>query len=168
MGTGKTTVARALSEKTGRKLIEMDKLIEFQVGKSIFEIFADEGEAFFRSIEKEMLKKIIDEKDLIVSTGGGTLIDEENFQSVQKKGIIILLWAKPEVIFNRLKNENIRPLLSGENKQAKILSLLNERKVQYNRFKYSINTSACSVQDVVCEILKIIQGEINDNNRNAN
>ncbi len=168
MGTGKSTIARALAYQTRKKFMDMDSIIEDREEKSIFKIFNTKGEAYFRKIEKELLHEIMIQQDLVVATGGGTLLDEENIQLVLRKGIIILLWARPEVIFERLKKENTRPLLSGGNKQERIIDLMNKRKKQYNRFAYCVNTSDMTIEQIVNEILKkFCQGDKNENNNHA-
>ncbi len=164
MGTGKSTIAHTLSNKMGKKCIDIDSIIENREGKPIVNIFNEEGESYFRKLEKEVLKEILKKKNLIVATGGGTLLDEENFQLAQKNGIIVLLKARPEVIFNRLKKENTRPLLSGENMLEKIICLMNKRKKQYSRFTNCIDTSDIPVEEVVKKVLKICQGDEYENN----
>jgi len=155
MGTGKSSVAQSLSCQTGKTWLDMDSIIENRKKTSIAKIFNTKGEAYFRKIEKELLHEIITQQDLVVATGGGTLLDEENYLLVREKGIVILLWARPEVIFKRLSKENSRPLLSGENKREKILYLLNKRKKLYNRFVHRIDTSDLVIEQVANEVLKI-------------
>ncbi|MFW6148302.1 MAG: shikimate kinase [Atribacterota bacterium] len=164
MGTGKSTVAHTLSNQMGKKCIDIDSIIENREGKPIVNIFNEEGESYFRKLEKEVLKEILKKKNLIIATGGGTLLDEENFQLARKNGIIVLLKARPEVIFNRLKKENTRPLLSGENMLEKIICLMNKRKKQYSRFTNCIDTSDIPVEEVVKKVLKICQGDEYENN----
>ncbi len=164
MGTGKSTIARTLSNQMGKKCIDIDSIIENREGKPIVNIFNEEGESYFRKLEKEVLNEILKKKNLIIATGGGTLLDEENFQLARKHGIIVLLKARPEVIFNRLKKENTRPLLSGENKLEKIICLMNKRKEQYSRFTNCIDTSDIPVEKVVNKVLKICQGDEYENN----
>ena len=79
MGTGKSTVVRSLSKRMGKKYIDIDNNIENKEGKPIADIFNKEGEIYFRKLEKKLLKEILKKKDLVVATGGGTLLDEENY-----------------------------------------------------------------------------------------
>ena len=161
MGTGKSTVGIHLAKKTGKTFLDTDYLIESREGKSINEIFLTYGENHFRNLENNILKEVCTRKDVIVATGGGTLLSEENFQLVHDCGIPILLWANPEVIMKRLTGEeNKRPLLSGAGRLKKIKALLNKRKDSYNRFEYRVDTSNLTVEQVVAKIIELC-GEVN-------
>jgi len=164
MGTGKTTVADALARRTGKALIDTDKLIEKKEGKSIAEIFNNEGEVYFRRIERQILTEIANRRNVVVATGGGTLIDEENYQLTLKSGIVILLQASPKIVLSRIQEENSRPLLAGENKLGRIIDLMNKRKDRYKRFKYCIDTSYLTVNQVVDKVIQICQRGNNENN----
>ena len=164
MGTGKTTVSDVLARKIGKNLIDTDSMIESKEGKSIAEIFDNKGEMYFREIEKQILNEIINKTNLVIATGGGTLLDEENYQLALKNGIVILLQASPHIIFSRLHKEYSRPLLAGENKLEKIIDLMNKRKNKYNRFKHCIDTSYITTNQVVDKIIQIYRRENNENN----
>jgi len=164
MGTGKTTVADALARRTGKTLIDTDKLIETKEGKSIAEIFKTKGELYFRRIERQILTEIVNGKNVVVATGGGTLLDEESYQFALDNGIVIVLQARPNIILKRLQQENSRPLLAGENKLGRIIDLMNKRKDRYKRFKYCIDTSNLSVNQVVDKVIQICQRGNNANN----
>lgn len=163
MGTGKSTVACALAQKIKKNLVDTDKIIESRTGKSIAEIFDSEGEECFRRIEKQIFQEIASRNNLVIATGGGTLLDKENYRLALKNGIVILLQAIPQVIFSRLQKESSRPLLSGENKLAKIIDLLNKRKAKYSRFEYCIDTSYLTVNQVVEKIIQIYRRKKNEN-----
>ena len=164
MGTGKSTVAIALADKVNKKFIDMDILIEKKEGKSITDIFNDEGESYFRKVEREVLKEMIKQNDVVIATGGGSLLNDENYQLARENSAIILLQAKPEVIFKRLKEDSERPLLSEENKLERIKSLMEQRKNKYSRFEYSVDTSNLPVARVVDEIIKIYRREYDGDN----
>lgn len=166
MGTGKTTIAKALSNRTGNQYVDMDHIIESKERNSIAKIFEIKGEDYFRKLEKEVLNELIAQKDLIIATGGGTLLDEENYRLAKKNGIIILLWARPEIIFNRIKKKNTRPLLVGTNKFEKIIYLMDKRKDQYNHIKDLIDTSDLPIEKVVNQIIEIIIEKENNYGKN--
>lgn len=156
MGTGKSTVGIHLAKKTGKTFLDTDYLIESREGKSINEIFLTYGENHFRNLENNILKEICISKDVIVATGGGTLLSKENFQLVHDCGIPILLLANPEVIMKRLiGEEDKRPLLSGAGRLEKITALLNKREESYNRFEYRVDTSNLTVEQVVAKIIEL-------------
>lgn len=163
MGTGKSTVASALAKRECKIMMDMDQMIEDRVGKSITEIFNHEGEEYFRRIERQVLKEIACKNNLVIATGGGALLDEENYQLALKRGTIILLHASPQVIFNRLQAENSRPLLAGNNKFEKIRELMDKRKKGYSRFKHCIDTSCLNVNQVVDQIIQICRREDHEN-----
>ena len=94
---------------------------------------------------------------MIIATGGGTFIDEENYKVCKQNGLIIMLWAEPEVIFERIQNDKNRPLLSGVNKYERIVELLQKRKSIYERIFHQIDTSSLNVQEVVNKVIKIFK-----------
>ena len=99
MGTGKTTVGKKLADKLNLEFLETDSMIEDKTKKSIPEIFSQNGEDYFRTQEKNILNKIIDEKEnFVLSTGGGIVISPQNRQLLKNRTHAILLKASPEVI----------------------------------------------------------------------
>lgn len=157
MGTGKTAVGVKLAEKLHFKYIDTDELIENYMQMKISEIFNKFGEPYFRDIETKIIKQVAEYDNCVIATGGGVVLREENMNAVEKTGIVINLYASPEVIYNRTKNSNARPLLNKEDKMTEIKNLLEYRKPYYERCKLSINTDNLSVDEVVQEILKFIQ-----------
>ena len=103
MGTGKTTVGRILAGKLGKDFVEMDEAIEKKEGRRIKDIFASEGEGYFRRLERELLKKISSQLDLVVSCGGGLVCDSANLKILKNTGHLFSLFASPSVIFERIK-----------------------------------------------------------------
>ena len=156
MGTGKSTVGKLLAQKLNREFIDLDQVIEDREGKTISEIFQEKGEGYFRELESSLLREVSGKKGIVVATGGGTLLSDENFLLAQNYGITILLKANPKIIKERVdKEEETRPLLAGNSRLLKITTLLEERRERYNRFQYQIDTSALSVEQVIAEIITI-------------
>lgn len=134
MGCGKSTVGIKLSYHLRRALEDTDKLIEKEEGRTISEIFKTDGETYFRSLETECLKKLIQTTDgKIISVGGGLPIREENHVLLKELGTVIYLRATPETIYERVKHDTTRPLLQGDNPQEKIRTLLQERTPIYEQ-----------------------------------
>lgn len=132
MGSGKSTVGIGLSYKLQCALTDTDKLIERQEGRSISDIFAREGEAYFRERETALLKTLKQEKARrVFSVGGGTPLGEENRKLLQELGTVVYLKVSPETVYERLKGDMTRPLLQGENPMGKITTLLGEREALY-------------------------------------
>ncbi len=132
MGSGKSTTGISLSYKLQRTLADTDKMIERQEGRSISEIFAEEGEACFREKETELLEKLKSGSGgQIFSVGGGTPLREENRRLLKELGTVIYLEVSPETVWTRLKGDTTRPLLQGDDPMRKIRTLLEEREELY-------------------------------------
>jgi len=129
MGAGKTTVGRKLAKKLGRFFADTDNMIVDQQHRSIPDIFANEGETYFRALEKETLVKAIEEhadKGSVLSTGGGIVIQKDNRSAIQEHSVSIWLYAGAETIVNRIQPGS-RPLLDVENPTEKAQELLAGR-----------------------------------------
>ncbi len=132
MGSGKSSLGIKLSYRLKMPLIDTDKRIEREKGCSINEIFAANGEEYFRQLETECLRKLKQQRGFsIISVGGGLPIREENRAILKELGMVVYLRIRPETVYERLKNDTTRPLLRGENPQEKIRHLLDERAAFY-------------------------------------
>ncbi|MCD7833337.1 MAG: shikimate kinase [Lachnospiraceae bacterium] len=131
MGAGKSTVARELRDHYGMRLIEMDEQIEAQEGRSISQIFAESGEAYFRALETRLLLSLEQESNTVVSCGGGVPMRGENVAAMRLSGKIIYLCASAETIYERVKDFHTRPLLEGNMNVEYIRSLLAQRTPKY-------------------------------------
>lgn len=132
MGSGKTTVGLGLSYKLRMPVEDTDKLIEVQEGKSIKEIFAEKGEAYFRTKETKMLTMMQERKyGRIISVGGGTPVNPVNRTILKESGTVIYLRIQPETVYSRLKSDTTRPLLLCDNPLEQIQTLLQERRAAY-------------------------------------
>ncbi len=155
MGSGKTVVGHELAQKLGFEYLDTDELIEKQAGSSISQIFSEKGEAHFRKLETQVLKSLKSKDKLVISTGGGMVLKPENVKILKGIGALVLLWASPEKIYNRVKNETHRPLLKVEDPKAKIEEILKFREPTYKKVaNLVVDTSNLSVDQVVEEILK--------------
>lgn len=134
MGCGKSTVGIKLSYRIRRSIEDTDKLIEKEEGRTISDIFQTDGEAYFRMLETACLKRMIKRTNhKIISTGGGLPLKEENRTLLKKLGTVFYLRATPETIYERLKHDQSRPLLQGENPQEKIRTLMADRSALYEQ-----------------------------------
>ncbi len=154
MGTGKTVVGKIISKKLGYKLIDIDSIIEKEQNMTITDIFKRFGEPKFREIESDVIKRISDVDNAVISTGGGAILKEENLNNLKKRGIIFCLSAMPETILKRTINNNTRPLLQVENPLEKIKELLNIRQPFYEKADFIIDTENRSPFEVADEIIK--------------
>ena len=156
MGTGKSVVGRELAKKYKRQFIDLDELIEMKEKRRICDIFVKDGEPYFRRIEKKALRGVAVEKKLIVSCGGGIVIDKENIQLMKKTGLIICLTATPQVILKRVSGCKHRPKLNVAQPKKQIEFLLKLRFPYYAQADETINTSRISVKEVVGRVLKLM------------
>ncbi|MBR3645477.1 MAG: type I 3-dehydroquinate dehydratase [Lachnospiraceae bacterium] len=131
MGTGKSTVSSALSKITGMNEVDVDKYIVEQQKRTIAQIFEEEGEQGFRTIETEALREIQKSKGQIISCGGGAVLKDENVNILKDGGIIVLLTASPEIVFDRVKDNTDRPLLNKDMSIEHIKKLMEQRRECY-------------------------------------
>lgn len=131
MGAGKSTVAAELKEKLEMDRVEMDQMIVEKQGMPISEIFDEYGEAYFRNLESNTLIELQKRKQTIVSCGGGVVMREENSDHMKKNGRVVLLTAKPETIYERVKDSDERPILNNNMSVDFISSLMDKRKDRY-------------------------------------
>lgn len=162
MGTGKTAVGRRLAARLGRPLVDTDALIEAESGRTVREIFAEEGEARFRELERAAVERACAAGDVVVSTGGGTLLDERNFRDLSDGGLLVCLTASPRAIARRVRATVAeRPLLAGHpSLTARIRELLAARASMYERIPFQLDTSDLTVDEVVDAIVaKLAEAE---------
>ena len=124
MGTGKSSVGCQLAKERGWNFIDLDELIELKEQRRIVDIFAKDGEAYFRKIEKNILKQVSTQKKFVVACGGGVVLDKDNIKLMKKTGRMICLYASPEQILKRVSLNNDRPLLNVDKPQKRIELLL--------------------------------------------
>jgi len=155
MGAGKTAVGEALAKKLSRKFVELDLLIERKTGKSIPEIFQQDGEVAFRGLEIEATKEIAREKYLVIACGGGIVLNKINIDRLREESIIVYLTASPGAILKRVSTEEgQRPLLEVDNPTLTIRELLRFRKPFYERAAdIKIDTSKLDIDSVVEQII---------------
>jgi shikimate kinase len=157
MGTGKTTIGKALAKKLQMKLVDIDEEIEKEQKISINDIFSMYGEQHFRDIETAMIQKLAQVKNIIISTGGGAVLREENMGALKENGIIFCLNATAETILERTGSTKNRPLLKVENPKEKIHELLACRRPFYERAGIMIETDGKTPLEVVQEIMEIVK-----------
>lgn len=157
MGTGKTTVGKLLAKKLGMDFVDVDDLIEADQKKTISKIFEENGEPYFREVEKRIIKEISGKQGLVIGAGGGAVLFEENLCNLEKSGVLICLTATPEVILGRTKGMKHRPLLNVEDPRKRIEELLAKRASYYAKIKNQIDTSSLARDQVVEKILQIIK-----------
>jgi shikimate kinase len=156
MGAGKTAVGRALAAKLGREFIETDSLIEQKTGRSIPEIFQQDGEIGFRELEIEVAKEVASQKNAVIACGGGMVLNKINIDRLRRECIIIYLMASPGIILKRTSGDkNGRPLLPVSDRASQIKELLRFRQPFYERAAdMKIDTSKLSIDSVAERIVE--------------
>ncbi len=160
MGTGKTTVGKMLAEDYSLDFVDTDVLIEEKAGnKKVTEIFDEYGEAYFRRLEKEVIKDIAAKENTVVATGGGAIVNSENLSLLKRRSaIIICLTARPDTILKRISNENgVRPLLKAADPLKKIEGLLDKRREAYLKADVLIDASDLTPRQVADRIRVVLK-----------
>ena len=164
MGCGKTSVGIKLSYRLQKTFLDTDKQIERKAGKSISEIFAQDGEAAFRQMETDYLGELLEKTDAagqILSVGGGTPVREENRKLLKRLGMVIYLKASPEVIYERLKGDTTRPLLQTNDPMERITELMVAREAAYEAAAdFVLLVDGKSLEEIVDEIQKIVKANL--------
>jgi len=154
MGTGKTTVSHEIAHKYDFKVAEMDEEIAIKEEKSIPQIFEKCGEEYFRNLETKYLEDLQSSKGKVVSCGGGAVLRKENVILMKKIGKVILLTASPDVIYERVKDDNGRPLLQGRKNLEAIKDLMEERRERYEAAAdIIVHTDGKSAEEICEEIM---------------
>lgn len=160
MGTGKTVIGAKLAKMLDKEFIELDQLIEKKAGKSIPQIFAEDGEIRFREYEIELCKEVSQRKNVVIACGGGIVLNKVNLDYLNQSSIIICLKTTPEIIFQRISKDGKekRPLLNKPDPKIEIKKLLQFRAPFYDAAtEYQIDTSKLSIDQVVEKIHKIFE-----------
>jgi shikimate kinase len=158
MGSGKTTVAKQLSDRKGLPFIDCDTYLETQENSSISDIFKLKGECYFREKETELLSTLLVSKSSIVSTGGGCITSPQNQLILKKLGYIIYLHCEFSVLLKRLSSEHEkRPLLQGNNFENRLKQLFNKRLPLYRKVAtIEIDTTTESIKSITNQLITII------------
>ncbi len=159
MGTGKSSVGRALADQLGLPFVDTDQVIEERLGMTISRIFEEHGQSFFREQESLLASELSESTGQVIATGGGTLVFEKNRQALGAKGIIFNLNCSPEEILRRLQDTGDRPLLQAKDRLARIQAILQERQPAYAAANYQIDTTARPVDQIVDRIIEICKDE---------
>jgi shikimate kinase len=166
MGSGKSTIGPILANTLGFEFVDIDKFVERKTEKRIIDIFATDGEQAFRSIERSTLLEVATRDHCVISLGGWTIANEENFRLIRESGIIVYLHLTPEEIVHRVHHRSDRPLLTGANGgklpvdeiQQRVQELLKRREQFYDRADVVIHADRKQVGATVDEIVRRLRG----------
>ncbi|MBU4211505.1 MAG: shikimate kinase [Verrucomicrobia bacterium] len=156
MGTGKTTIGRALADQLKRDYVDMDIELEARAGKPIPRIFAEDGEPVFRRMERDLVVELSRRSNLVIAAGGGIVLNPDNIRDLSATGHVICLKATSDEIIHRVSGSNHRPLLEEGDKAGRILKLLMARQPFYDAIPAQVDTTGKTVAEVVAEVLEKI------------
>jgi shikimate kinase / 3-dehydroquinate synthase len=161
MGSGKSTVGKYLANHLKKNFIDTDQIIEEREGKTISQIFEDNGEDYFRKLEADLIKEIFKDptaKDLVVSLGGGAIVNPESREIIKEHSSLVALIADPKDLHQRIKRRKSRPLLNDSKNQLEILTnLWHNRKDAYYDSHIQITTEGKSINSIGIEIMKSLE-----------
>lgn len=157
MGTGKSTVGRAAAARLGFQLIDSDHEIERAQGRTITEIFAQDGEPAFREMEKAFIEGGHPGERTVVSCGGGLVVQPGMLETLRSRGIVICLHASLETVLARTSRSRNRPLLEVENPEERIRTLYAAREPVYRRAGTMVLTDSRPLGDIVAHVVRIWQ-----------
>jgi shikimate kinase len=152
MGTGKTSVGWLVAENLHFEFLDTDEMIQARTGRTIADIFATDGEAAFRALERQIVNELSTHERAVISTGGGLPANPENLAALKEHALVICLWSSPEKIWERVRHQSHRPLLHDPDPQKKIRELLAAREPFYKQADVLINTDLRSAREVAQQI----------------
>ncbi|WP_069132475.1 shikimate kinase [Rhodohalobacter halophilus] len=156
MGSGKSTIGKKLAKQLGVKFSDIDSIIKKETGKSIPEIFADEGEDAFRTYEREIVLRESQKAEGVVALGGGSLQNQLITDHLKLQGWLVYLNCPPEILVQRLKSARNRPMIAGLSEKEigdKIESLLSERSKYYEQAHFSVDCTTQSINRILKNLI---------------
>ena len=158
MGAGKTAVGRALAARLDVPFLDSDHEIEAAANMTIPEIFARDGEPFFRHKERQVIARLLEEERGVLSTGGGAFLAEENRGVITAKGVSVWLNADLEVLWNRVRHRDTRPLLRTSDPRATLRDLYQARVPLYSKADLSVvSDGQAAIETMVDRVLDALK-----------
>jgi shikimate kinase len=153
--SGKTTLGRNVARRLKLTFVDSDRFIEEMTGRTIPEIFREDGEAAFRAAEREAICRILQQHNQVVSTGGGAFVDPDNRQRMREGNLVIHLQVRPETVVDRLKNSRSgrpRPLLDSPDPLKRVIQMMADRKEAYSAAHVTIGVDDRTRYELVGEL----------------
>jgi len=161
-GTGKSTVGRSVAQQLDFGFMDSDYDIERSYGRSIAQIFADEGEPVFRALERKFIEEQHPTHGCVVACGGGLVVPDGMLELLHSRGVVLCLHANLETVIERTARSVHRPLVSGENREAKVRELYARREEIYRRAGTMILTDQRPIRDITAHVLRVYLREARD------
>ena len=148
MGSGKSSTGRYVAERLDRPFLDMDTEIDRLEGRSIPDIFAQQGEPHFRQLERALVQELAARASLVIAPGGGIVLNPDNVRDFAARGVVINLRVSPEMVLSRVGQDPHRPLLQGADPLQRIRDLMARRKDLYAAVPYQIDTDGLTPEAV--------------------
>lgn len=165
MGTGKTTIGRAVAYRLKYQLLDSDHEIERQEDRTVAEIFDEQGEDHFRELERRFIDKGHAETNCVVACGGGLVVQPGMLDKLQKKGVVVCLHASLETILQRTSANRNRPLLHVDDPMDRLRNLYAEREPIYRRAGAVILTDHRPTSDIISHVMRVYRREASERER---
>ena len=156
MATGKSSVGRRLAIVLGYDFLDLDTLIAAEEGMPISEVFTTRGEGTFRALETRMVERVAGRTGCVVATGGGTIVNPRNLETLKRSGVVVALTADPDTILARIGPTEDRPMLWGGDKRERVRLLMEQRAEAYAKADLIVDASARTIDHVVNHILDFL------------
>lgn len=157
MGAGKTAVGRAVAQRLGVPFLDSDAEIEVAANMTVAEIFARDGEGFFRAKEAQVLRRLLAGRPCILSTGGGVFLSEDNRAAIREKGAAVWLKVDADTLWDRVRHKDTRPLLQTPDPRATLDRLLAERAPAYAQADLVVEAGpACAIEETMGRVVEAL------------
>jgi shikimate kinase len=159
MGTGKSTVGRLVARQMGFQFVDSDHEIERRQGRPVSQIFAEQGEAAFRALERDFITQGHPAKRCVVSCGGGLIVPPGMLELLRSRGVVVCMHAPIETILQRTMHATHRPLLAVENPEQRLRELYAQRESLYRRAGTMVLTDKRPMREIAAHVLRIYRQE---------
>ena len=162
MGAGKSTLGRHLAQVLERPFHDSDRVIEEKTGADIPWIFDVEGEQGFRRRERDVIDELTAIPGIVLATGGGAILDEDNRRHLRERGCVVYLWTPVELQLARTRNDRNRPLLQTGDPRSKLNALLEVRDPLYREVAHAVvSTASGNLRQITDQVLGCLAGHAN-------
>lgn len=155
MGSGKTTVGKLVARRLSLSFLDMDDLIVEREGKPIPKIFSENGEPYFRSLERKLVQELSGREGLVIATGGGIVLNPDNISDFSRTGLVVCLVADAATVLKRVGGDANRPLLSGNDPMARITALMDARRRLYEAIPQQVDTNGIPAGQVADRVIAL-------------
>ena len=151
MAAGKTTLAQALARRLGWRAEDVDLLVETRERRTVAEIFAREGEPYFRSVERQVIWSLLPQRHAVIATGGGTFVDPDNRAAINADGVSVWIDVPFEILLSRIPADGRRPLA---NDRVQMAMLYENRRLAYQQAHVRLDASRARAEELVEQLIE--------------